>query len=321
MLPNPAAARFRGAAAIVIGSAILALLLIGAVSAAAASHDTAAARHLPRHPTAHQVESFWTPHRMATARPLEMTVGHDGHADVHLGPRPLAAQASYSLVETPETPPYAWNGRLYVIQGGKEGFCSATAIESASRRLVLTAGHCVNTGPKNGRPGAWSTYLEFVPGYNLGAAPYGTFVLSGAPLALPGWTNEGNPDFDLGAFLTEPNSEGVALDDAVGGGARIVTDLGHQQRFETFGYPGGTERMRTCVSGFAGEDPVTLGLRGPGTVGIHCRWPPGSSGGGWLIDGGSEIDGITTYLPIDEKQRSFGPYFSASTVGRLVAGL
>ena len=194
---------------------------------------------------------------MAAARPLEMTVGPEGRADVHLGRKPLAATASYSLVATPETVPYAWNGRLYVVQGGEEGFCSATAIDSASRRLVLTAGHCVNTGPKKGKPGKWSSYLEFVPGYNLGAAPYGTFVLSGTPRALPGWVKEGNPDFDLGAFLTEPNAEGVALADAVGGGAKIVYGLGRKQRFETFGYPGGTERMRTCASGFAGEDPIT----------------------------------------------------------------
>jgi hypothetical protein len=186
---------------------------------------------------------------------------------------------------------------------------------------VLTAGHCVNSGPKDGKPGVWSTYLEFVPGFNLGAAPYGTFVLSGDPRALPGWTKEGNPDFDLGAFLTEPNAEGVALADAVGGGATIVTDLGHRQRFETFGYPGGTEQMRTCVSGFAGEDPITVSLPGPGTVGVRCPWGPGASGGAWLIDGGHEIDGLNTYVRVDEKQRTFGPYFAASTVGRLVAGL
>src|ERR1700761_2656870 len=141
-------------------------------------------------PTSRQVERFWTPQRMAAARPLEMTVGRQGRADVHLGRRPLPAPASYSVVATPEVPPYAWNGRLYVVQNGEEGFCSATAIDSASRSLVLTAGHCVNTGPKKGRPGKWSSYLEFVPGYNLGAAPYGTFVLSGTPRALPGWVKE-----------------------------------------------------------------------------------------------------------------------------------
>jgi V8-like Glu-specific endopeptidase len=274
------------------------------------------------HPTPRQVERFWTPRRMGVARPLELTVGSDGLGSVYFGPRASAARASYSMVETPEVPPYSWNGRLYVRQAGEEGFCSATAIDSASRRLVLTAGHCVNSGPRDGKPGAWSTYLEFVPGFNLGVAPYGTFVLSGRPRALPGWTKDGNPDFDLGAFLTEPNAEGTAVADAVGGGATIVTDRGRHQTFETFGYPGGTERMRTCVSGFAGTDPITATLAGPSTVGIRCDWAPGASGGGWLIDSGAAIDGLTSYIVGDgEQQRTYGPYFSASAVGRLVAGL
>jgi hypothetical protein len=224
------------------------------------------------------------------------------------------------VVESPELVPYAWNGRLFVVQDGEEGSCSATAIDSPTRSLVLTAGHCVNSGPEDGHPGSWSSYLEFVPGFNLGVAPYGAFILSGRPRSLPGWTRDGNPDYDLGAFLVALDAEGVALEDALGGGARIVTDLGHKQRFESFGYPGGTERMRNCVSGYAGQDPVTVTLPGPPTVGIRCRWAPGASGGGWLIEGGQEIDGITTYLRTDEKALSFGPYFSASTVGRLVAG-
>jgi hypothetical protein len=309
---HPASTRM-GIVAPIVAAALLSLAF--AAGRAAASPPVA-------YPTPHQIERFWTPRRMAVARPLEMTVGHDGRGDVHLGPRPRAAHASYSVVATPEVPPYAWNGRLYVRQSGEEGFCSATAIDSPSRRLVLTAGHCVNSGPQNGRPGTWSTYLEFVPGFNLGAAPYGTFVLAGRPRALPGWTKEGNPDLDLGAFLTEPNAEGVALADAVGGGAEIVTDLGRHQRFETFGYPGGTERMRSCVSGFAGEDPVTASLAGPSTIGVRCDWAQGASGGAWLIDGGHEIDGLNSYILGDgERRLTFGPYFSAATAGRLVAGL
>jgi hypothetical protein len=290
-----------------VGAAILALLIFNAADAGAAT---------PR-----QVERFWTPRRMANARPLEMTVGADGRGKVHLGRRPAAARASYSLVETPEVAPYAWNGRLFVVLDGKEGFCSATAIESESRRLVVTAGHCVNSGPKDGQTGHWAADLEFVPGFNLGVAPYGTFVLSGRPRAPRHWVKEGNPDYDLGAFLTEPNAEGLYLDEAVGGGARIVTDQNRHQRYESFAYPGGTERMRTCVSGFAGEDPVTAGLLGPSTIGIRCNWAPGSSGGGWLIEGGHELAGISTYVRVGEKKMTFGPYFSATTVGRLVAGL
>jgi hypothetical protein len=215
---------------------------------------TASARPTPR-----QIERFRTPARMAAARPLEMSVGRDGRADVRLGPRPRAVSASYSPVATPEVPPYAWNGRLYVRQGGKEGFCSATAIDSETRRLVLTAGHCANSGPKDERPSVWSTHLEFVPGFNLGAAPYGTFVLSGRPRALPQWTKEGNPDYDL---------------------------------------------------------------PGPSTIGVRCDWVPGASGRGWLIEGGQEIDGLTSYVTEGAgKPLTYGSYFSATTVGRLTAGL
>ncbi len=315
------AAGGRGAGSLLAGATAAVGLLLALLLAVAAPAAAAPGAHRTAHPTARQVERFWTPRRMAAARPLELTVGADGRGHVRRGPRAPAGTAAYSVVPTPEVPPYAWNGRLYVRQDGEEGFCSATAIDSPSRRLVLTAGHCVNTGPRNGRPAVWSTYLEFVPGFNLGSAPFGTFALAGRPRALPGWTREGNPDFDLGAFLTEPNAAGVSLAEAVGGGAKIVTDLDRHRRYDSFGYPGGTERMRSCVSGFAGEDPATAQLPGPGTVSIRCRWAPGASGGGWLIDGGREIDGMTTYLQVAEKGRAFGPYFSRATVGRLVAGL
>jgi hypothetical protein len=311
MFGNRAAAGRRPVVAIFAALAF-ALLWPGTGAAAPAA--------LASHPSPRQVERFWTAGRMAAARPLEMTVGRDGRADVHLGPTRPVARASLSTVATPAAPPFASNGRLYVRQGGVEGFCSATAIDSPSRALVLTAGHCVNSGPRDGRPGVWSTFVEFVPGFDLGVAPYGTFVLAGKPRALREWTAEGNPDYDLGAFLTEPNAEGSALADAVGGGATIVTDQGRHQRFETFGYPGGTEQMQTCVSGYAGEDAIMASLPGPTTIAVRCTWASGASGGGWLIDGGTEIDGITTYVRAGEK-RSFGPYFSATTVSRLVAGL
>ncbi len=290
---------------------VVALAVLGLLA------GTASAAPGPR-----QIERFWTPARMAAARPLELRVGADGSADVRLGPRARPASASYTTVEAPEDPPYAWNGRLYVRQDGEEGFCSATAIDSPSRRLVLTAGHCVNSGPRDGEPGTWSTYLEFVPGFNLGSAPFGPFTLGGRPRALPQWTKDGNPDYDLGAFLTEPDAEGIALADAVGGGATIVTDGQRRRRYETFGYPGLTERMRTCVSGFAGEDPVTATLPGPSTIGVRCDWAPGASGGGWLVEGGTQIAGLTSYVTEDGPKRlTYGPYFSAGTVGRLVAGM
>ena len=43
---------------------------------------------------------------------------------------------------------------------------------------------------------------------------------------------------------------------------------------------------------------------------------PGASGGGWLIGDGTKINGVNAYLHLDNKKRTFGPYFGAETVGK-----
>ena len=104
----------------------------------------------------------------------------------------------------------------------------------------------------------WSDYLEFVPAYSGGVAPFGAFVARRATIrAPPQWIKHGNPDFDIGAFLTQPNSEGVNVADAVGGGATIVLDLTRHQAFQTFGYPGKKTRLQRCESPYVGDDPLT----------------------------------------------------------------
>jgi V8-like Glu-specific endopeptidase len=259
-----------------------------------------------------RVARFWTPARMRSARPLDAGRG-----------AALTASASFAQVVEPEVPPYSVNGRLFVRQGNKQGFCSATAIDSPSRRLVLTAGHCVNTGP--GTPGGhsvWSSFLEFVPAYSGGTAPFGAFVAHrGSVFALKQWARFGNPNFDVGAVLVEPNAEGVNVADAVGGGAKIVTDLSRHEEFQTFGYPGETRWMQGCDSPYVGDDSLTYRVPGPPTIAIRCHWVPGASGGGWLIDEGGEIDGLTSYGKRGDRRHTFGPYFSSRNVGRLVAGL
>ncbi|HSS04968.1 MAG TPA: hypothetical protein VLK89_07260 [Solirubrobacterales bacterium] len=309
MRTGPHSARHRAAGAFV-ALACLALLL-SAPSGAAASirlHPTAAAGRGEMARAA----SYWTAARMRAALPL----------DANRGVSP-AALASFALVAEPTVAPNSVNGRLFVRQGGKTGFCSATAINSASRRLVLTAGHCVNSGPESasGRS-AWSSFLEFVPAYSGDAAPFGAFIAHRKSVfALKQWVKFGNPNFDIGAIVTAPNAEGVNVADAVGGGAAIATDLSRHQDFQTFGYPGETHWMQGCDSPYAGDDNFTYLAPGPPTISIRCHWAPGASGGGWLIEGGARIDGLTSYGTRTDHVHTFGPYFSSRNVGRLVAGL
>jgi hypothetical protein len=270
-----------------------------------------------------RVIRYWTPARMRSARPLDEGIGSGAvAASSRAGSREPVATASYTSVPDPTVPPFSVNGRLFVRQGRLLGFCSGTAINSPSRRLVLTAGHCVNSGPLNRRRrNVWSRFLEFVPAYSNGVAPFGVFVARRRKVfALKRWIRGGNPNFDLGAFLVGLNAGGQKVADAVGGGATIVTGQDRHQQFQTFAYPG-TGRLQECDSPYVGDDVLTYGFGGPPTMAIRCFWRPGASGGGWLIDSGTEIDGITTYTHKHNHAHTFGPYFGAGTVGKLVAGL
>jgi hypothetical protein len=283
-----------------------------ASSLAAASADRSEAARVLR---------YWTPARMASARPLDLLADRNGNTSLHLSrPFPTAA-ASFLAVTTPEEAPNSFNGRIFVKQGNLRGYCSGTAINSPTRQLVLTAGHCVNSGHEEGRT-IWSQYLEFVPAYTAGKAPFGAFVAKREAIYAPKpWTKYGNSDFDVGAFLTHPNKRGLNVADAVGGGATIALDLPRSQSFRTFGYPGNVKRLQGCSSPYTGDDRFSFPLPGPPTMGIHCHWAPGASGGGWLIGEGTEIDGLNSYLYIGNTSHTYGPYFSQETVGALVAGL
>lgn len=271
---------------------------------------------------AERVRRYWTPARMASARPLDLVLDRAGRPRLRFGrPAPPAAGASFLAVDTPEAPPYSVNGRVFIRIGNRRGYCSGTAIDSPTRQLVLTAGHCVNAGAEHGGR-LWYRDLLFVPSYTAGKAPFGAFAAKpGKVFALPQWRHRSNPDFDVGAFLTRPNNRGIDVADAVGGGAAIALGLPRDQRFATFGYPGNVKRMQGCSSRYAGDDRLSFPLPGPPTLGIGCHWAPGASGGGWLIEGGTRIDGLNAYLHLDDRSRTYGPYFSPETVGKLVAGL
>jgi hypothetical protein len=319
--------RVAGPLAIALALLATALAWPGAAGAGSRAHPSpatnAASSAGAEAALAARVKRFWTPTRMRAARPLGLVRDGAGHARLRLGAPALeGASASFLAISEPDVLPYAVNGRIFVRRGELEGYCSGTAIDSPSRRLVLTAGHCLNSGREDGEKSVWSNYVQFVPAYSGGVAPFGSFVARRGAMHTPRqWTNHGNPDFDLGAFLALPNGRGEQVADAVGGGARVVTNLSRHQEFQSFGYPGKSTRLQRCRSAYVGNDTLSNRFPGPPTMGIACRWAPGASGGGWLIGDGSEINGINAYLLLDDKSRTYGPYFSRETVGKLVHGL
>jgi hypothetical protein len=290
---------------------IIAFGLIALAEEVSAAERSAAARTL----------RYWTPERMESARPLELVLDRGGEPGLRFGRPAGGAGASFLAIETPEAPPYSFNGRIFIKVGNKRGYCSGTAINSPSRQLVLTAGHCVNAGAE-ARGNLWYRNLLFVPAYTAGKAPFGAFPARASKVFAPlQWRNHSNPDFDVGAFLTQPNDRGIDVADAVGGGAAIALGLPRNQRYASFGYPGNVKRMQGCRASYIGDDRLSFPFSGPPTLGIGCHWAPGASGGGWLIGDGTQINGLNSYLHVDDPSRTYSPYFSQETVGKLVAGL
>jgi hypothetical protein len=254
---------------------------------------------------------------MMRAKPLD-AIGR-GSAGASAGGE--VASASFAGVPDATVPPFSMVGRVFVRIGRFDGFCSGTAVSSESRRLVLTAGHCLYTLLPRHRFPTLARLFAFVPGYANGQTPFGVFAGRKAFMPLP-WLRRGNENFDMAAVLTEPSEAGQNLADAVGGGLPIVVDKARDREYQVLGYPGHLQQqMQECDARFSGNDHNTYPLGGPPSLGVGCFMGEGASGGPWLVEGGTEIGGMTAYGYRHDFSQTFGPYFSRRNVGALVAGL
>jgi V8-like Glu-specific endopeptidase len=218
--------------------------------------------------TAAAVARYWTPARMRSARPLDEIIR--GTAAGPPAGSGEFASASFASVPDATLPPYSAVGRIFLKIGRYAGFCSGTAINSASRRLVFTAGHCLYSFLPGHRLPSSARYFNFVPAYTDGQAPLGEFIGRRAYLPRP-WLRSINENFDMAAVLTDPNASGLNVADAVGGGIPIATDRARDQEYQVLGYPGAErKRMQQCVARFSGDDRLTFPLGGPPSLGVGC---------------------------------------------------
>ncbi len=206
------------------------------------------------------------------------------------------------------------NGKIFgtdPVQGRYT--CSGTALSTPSRSIVLTAGHCVLEERR------WGRDIVFVPAYDHGARPFGTFVAA-AVYTTPQWRRSENPDFDVAAIRVKPNRLGT-LGDVVGD-REWATGRSRFSSFQIFGYPAGAlqgESLRACDTHGLGSDSLTNGLGGPPTMPGRCDMAGGSSGGAWLVDD-RYVDGVTSYGYRSQPGRLYSPYFGAA-VGNFLSGL
>lgn len=195
------------------------------------------------------------------------------------------------------------NGKIFGLDPVTGPYsCSGTALNTPSHSVVLTAGHCVIERGSEGRQ------LSFVPAYEHGNRPFGTFVAQSI-YVMPQWRHRENPDFDVAALRVRPNEFGTLTD--VVGARGFATGKSRLGAFQIFGYPAahaGGEELRSCRAHGLGLDSLSDRFSGPPTMPASCDMAAGSSGGAWLFDG-EFVSGVTSYSYQGRPTQLFSPYF------------
>jgi hypothetical protein len=251
-----------------------------------------------------QVVAYWTKARMKAAIPAEAKIrrGETPASSTDEGGAPETQEGSQPSEPLPwnseahpythgevaaayTSYPYSTHGKVFFRDPstGYNYVCSGTAAASANRSVVWTAGHCLHGGGSNGK---WMTNWVFVPAYRDGDKPLGMWTATQL-FAPSGWVEKGDFGFDLGAAVVAPNGNGVPLADVAGTRGIAFNQL-VAQLYVAYGYPAASPftggRLHYC-QGVGNSDPYYKGS-GPKPIAIGCNMTGGSSGGGWVNDGG-----------------------------------
>jgi V8-like Glu-specific endopeptidase len=197
----------------------------------------------------------------------------------------------------------ATSGRVFFTLNGSNSSCSGSAVTSANRGTVLTAGHCVKVA------GRFHQNWVFVPAYDNGDAPYGIWPAR-AIMATPQWIATEDMNYDVGAaVLTEV--DGAGLTDVVGGqGVAFNQERGLDMY--AFGWAANPPYDGNTMSYCGGTtfDATTL----TNGIGMDCNLTGGASGGPWLqqfdeYSGTGVISSVNSYKLNFVPYYVFGPYF------------
>lgn len=287
-----------------IRSLLAGLALIGASAAlsapatAAQSSDSAGADVVSHSAattklTQSRITTYWTQERMTSALPADARFA---------GTNKAAAKATKGKVRVTAVPesPQSRLGKVFFTLGGQDYVCSGTATSSGNRDVVTTAGHCLNEGP-----GDFATNFAFVPAYDNGSRPYGTWTAEQL-YTSSAWANSGDFDYDVGFAVMNENASGQSLTDVVGS-YPIAFNLSRGLSYTSYGYPAAApfdgQSLYSC-SGTATQDPY-----GSNDQGLSCDMTGGSSGGGWLT--GGRLNSVNSFKYTFDRSTMYGPYFGS----------
>ncbi len=171
-------------------------------------------------------------------------------------------------------------GRLF----SNEGSCTASVV--SGNNVIVTAAHCCYDRSKRNWIGGWS----FVPAYDNGSAPFGTFDWSAATIRTS-WIDNGDIPSDVCLINLQNDSAGHGVSYYTGWLGR-AWDWGSDQELHALGYPGNLGNAQTlelCTSESFGSDGS---CGGDAVLNMGCSMTYGSSGGPWVMSyrGGDWVD-------------------------------
>jgi len=252
---------------------------------------------------------YWTSERMMNATPGDVLVA-DNVASAHsnnvkVGPKKsVGKQKADPQVTAAQVTPIDNIGKVFFTLDGSDYVCSGNAIASGNESTVVTAGHCVNSGP-----GAFASEFTFVPAYENGSAPFGQW--NATELYAPTqWASSGDITYDTG-FAVVASPTGTSLSDTVGASGVSFNDS-RGLTYSAYGYPAASpftgQTLQSCY-GTAKDDPYGQSE----SQGIPCDMTGGSSGGPWFIGSGSNgyQNSVNSFGYNNISNTMFGPYWGS----------
>lgn len=304
--------RFWRSAVVLAAAGLAAVVVPPAATAAPAGITVNLAADTPAEASA--VAAKWTPAAMRNAIPLDRLLSSVDPAkltgDVLKGLPQLVPGTGAQPAAFPSGGG-AWAGggkvtttagRVFFTYQGRQASCSGDAVTSGNKSTVVTAGHCVKLD------GAFHTNWVFVPGYNNGNAPYGTWTAR-ATMATPQWVASEDINYDVGAAVVN-QLNGQSLTDVVGGQG-IAFNQAKGQAMYAFGWPAASPYDGTKMIYCSGTTFNAIISDG---IGMTCDMTGGASGGPWFLQfneasGTGVLNSVNSYKINLISIWMFGPYF------------
>ncbi len=287
---------------------------------------------------------FWTQKRLREARPADGFSLPAPSAAFRLGSTPSSPEGPpVAVLPTRSTVPTAYDdavtigdttpvgirthGKVFFKLEGRLFACSGTVVSSQNESTVWTAAHCLYQQ----RSQKFVKDLIFVPAYDEGKAPFGTWAAEQLYVSRK-WTRRGPESSDFGSALmaTDPaqkncsrldpprrgqckekNRSATTIQDKVGSRG-IAFNQPTNQTWTAYGYPVTPqsrfdgEHLEACTGKLKKTDPRQ---GSPAPIGIDCDMRGGASGGGWVINGDTVNGNVAYGYPQIDPNTVYSPYF------------